>query len=275
MIQYLASYGGWSEGDNSFRGQSRPEEAEITYYQRTRHIFGDLKIEILDDQGRLVDTVPSSKHRGVNRATWSMRLKAPKTPPAASAMFQTAFGPRVLPGVYTVKMTKGDQVYTSKLDIVMDPRASYTLADRKLQYDLVVKLGAMLDHMSWAVDAILGVRDGALADVAKTASKDPLHDQLANLAKAFDGVRGKIVATKEGGAITGEERLREYLGDLYGDVASYEGRPTDEQLARAEVMRRQLDDVVKELDQLARTLPPVNRTLKARGLKPIELLNEA
>ena len=45
----------------------------ITYYQRGRHIFGDLKIEIFDQHGKLVDTVAGSKHRGVNRAIWSMR----------------------------------------------------------------------------------------------------------------------------------------------------------------------------------------------------------
>jgi len=48
-----------------FTGQSRPTEASIPYYQKARHIFGDLKIEILDPDGKLVDTVSSSKRRGV------------------------------------------------------------------------------------------------------------------------------------------------------------------------------------------------------------------
>ena len=132
-VQYVSAFGGWAEGDNSFHGPGRPEDAAITYYQRSRHIFGDLKIEVFDDQGKLVDTIASSKHRGVNRATWSMHMKPPRVPPAASALFQAAQGPRVLPGVYTVKMTKGDNVYTAKLNVVMDPRAAYTLADRKEQ----------------------------------------------------------------------------------------------------------------------------------------------
>ena len=98
----------------SSAAQAVPTEAFIPYYQRTRHIFGDLKIEILDAQGKLVDTVASSKHRGVNRATWSMHVKPPRVPPAASAVFGAAVGPRVLPGMYTVKMTKGDKVYTTQ-----------------------------------------------------------------------------------------------------------------------------------------------------------------
>ena len=233
IVQFVPSSAGWQDGDNYFNGAGRPEDAGIPYYQRTRHIFGDLKIEIFDEQGNLVDTVPSSKHRGVNRATWSMRLKAPKVPPAASAMFQTTQGPRVLPGVYTVRMTKGDQVYKTNLNIVMDPRANYTLDDRKEQLALALKLTAMLNHMSWAVDAIVAIRDQALADAAKLDTKNPLHDRLTSLATDVDTIRGKIVATKEGGAITGEERLREFMGDLYGDVNQSENRPTDEQTARA------------------------------------------
>ena len=98
-----------------FVGPSRPTDAFIDYYQKRRHIFGDLKIEILDQDGKLVDTIPGGKRRGLNRATWSMRLKPPVVPPAASALFAAAQGPRVLPGTYTIKMTKGDQVYTEAL----------------------------------------------------------------------------------------------------------------------------------------------------------------
>jgi hypothetical protein len=223
----------------------------------------------------LIDTVASSKHRGVNRAMWSMRMKAPKVPPAASALFQAAQGPRVLPGVYTVKMTKGDQVYTTKLTIVGDPRATYSLADRREQLALVTRLGAMLNHMSWAVDAIIGVRDTALLDASKVDASSPLHAQLTALAASADEIRKKIVATKEGGAITGEERLREYLGDLYGDVAGYEGRTTDEQRARADVLNHQLNDVVKEFNDLAaKQLPGINGELKAANLGPIEVIAE-
>src|SRR6266513_7515 len=105
-IQYFNANGGWVEGDESFTGPSRPTDAFITYYQKRRHIFGDLKIEIFDQEGKLLDTIAGSKHRGLNRAAWSMRLKAPTVPPAATALFEASIGPRVLPGTYTVKMTK-------------------------------------------------------------------------------------------------------------------------------------------------------------------------
>ncbi len=87
----------------------------------------------------------------------------------------------------------------------------------------------------------------------------------------MDAIRGKIVATKEGGAITGEERLREFLAGLYGDVNSYEGKPTDSQQARAVALARELDDVVKEYTSLtAAQLPALNRDLQAKGLSVLK-----
>ncbi len=274
-VQYLQGYGGWAEGDNSYTGANRATGAAIPYYQKTRHIFGDLTIEIFDQNGALVDTVASSKHRGVNRAMWSMRLKPPHVPPAAAAVGGAVIGPRVLPGTYTVKMTKGDQVYTTTINVVLDPRASYTTEDRLTQFALVGRIAGLLDHMSWAVDAIVGVRDAATARGSKLQAADALRQRLSALADAVDKIRAKIVATKEGGMVTGEERLREYLGGLYGDVNGYDGRPTDEQASRSEALGRELDDVVREFTTLAnQQLPGLNRQLTANKLQIIEVISE-
>jgi hypothetical protein len=268
--------GGWPEGDESFSGPSRSTEAYIDYYQRSRHIFGDLKIEILDADGKVVDTLAGSKHRGLNRATWSMRLKAPTVPPAATALFQASVGPRVLPGTYTVRLTKGDQVYTQPLQVVLDPRTAYNVTDRKAQFDLAMKLVKLMAHMTYAVDAIEGVRDGAKARAAKLQPKDPLVATLQQLAQDSDKLRSKIVATKEGGAITGEERIREHIGQVYGDVNGYEGRPTDYQAARADSLTRELEDVVKDFQTMtSKQLVTINSGLKKKKLEAISVLSEA
>jgi hypothetical protein len=280
-VQWMETGGGWMEGDATFVGPNRPSDAAIPYYQRSRHIYGDMKIEVFDSQGKLVDTLPTSGHRGINRSSWSMHMKPPHVPPAATAAFGALIGPRVLPGVYTVKMTKGDKVYTAQLNVVLDPRAKFTIEDRKAQFDLVTRLGSLLDHMSWAVDAIIGVRDSAQKSAAKLPEADPLRAKLAALAESADKIRSKIVATKEGGMITGEERLREFLAGssdgsgLYGDVNSYEGRPTDSQVARAEVLGHELEDVIHEFTELASgQLPELNRGLEAKKAAPIAMISE-
>ena len=275
-VQYLNANGGWAEGDETFNGPSRSTDASIDYYQRSRHIFGDLKIEIFDQDGKLVDTVASSKHRGLSRATWSMRLKPPTVPPAAQALFAAAQGPRVVPGTYTVKMTKGDHVYTTPLQIVLDPRANYTVEDRKQQFETIMKVYNLMGHMSYGVSAVEGVRDSAKARAAKLTEKDPLRARLQHLSDESEKLRSKIVATKEGGAITGEERIREHLGELYGDLNQYEGRPTKEQAERADSLGHELEDVIAEFRKLTDTeLASINASLKRKKMEAISVLSEA
>jgi len=275
-IQHFQAFGGWPEGNETFVGRSRPSDAQITYYQRTRHIFGDLKIEVLDQDGKLIDTVPASKHRGLNRAGWSMRMKAPAVAPAATVLGEATQGPRVPPGTYTVKLTKGDHVYTEQVNVVLDPRAKFSIADRKAQFELEMKVYKLLEHMTWGVQAIEGVRNGANERAAKLPQKDALRAQLQRLAAQCDDLRSKIVATKEGGMITGEERIREHLGQLYGAIDGYEGRPTDYQAARSDSLGRELEDVIDDLRKLTeRVLPGINAVLKKEKLDAIALLPES
>ena len=235
-----------------------------------------MKIEIFDQDGKLVDTVPGSKHRGLNRAGWGLHVKPPAVAPAASALFEAAVGPRVLPGAYTVKLTKGDQVYTEQLTVAMDPRAKYPIEDRKAQFELSMKLYNLLEHMTYGVDAIEGVRDAASERAAKLPAGDPLRKQLEKLAGDCDVLRSKIVATKAGGMITGEERIRELLGQLYGAVTGYDGKPTDYQAARTESLGHELQDVIDDFQKLtAKELPEVDAGLKKKKLDAITVLAEA
>jgi photosystem II stability/assembly factor-like uncharacterized protein len=206
--QRLVANGGWVEGSAAFSGPNAPDAALITYYQKRRHIFGKMKLEILDAQGKLVDTLPANSRRGISRVEWPMRLKAPRVPPAATAAFEAAAGPRVLPGTYTAKLTRGKETYSATFEVGLDPRAKYSMADRKLEFDAAMRAYNLLGDMTFEVDRINGVRDG-LADRAQKLSRDPvIGKRLAGLAERVDGMRRKIVATKEGGAVTGEERIR-------------------------------------------------------------------
>jgi hypothetical protein len=86
-------------------------------------------------------------------------------------------------------------------------------------------------------------------------------------------MRKKIVATTEGGAITGEERIREKTTQLYAAILNYEyeGRPTDYQAARIDSLKKELDDVSGEFDVFVnQELPAVNKTLSQKKLKAIQ-----
>ena len=273
IVQRVPAQGGWANGDAAFVGPNPPGDAVITYYQKKRHIFGDLTIEVLDQTGRQVGTVPSSKRRGLNRVTWAMRLPPPKVPSAASVAFGAAFGPRLLPGTYTVKMSKDKDTYTTPLLLVPDPRTKHTPAERQAQFDLAMKLYNLLGTMTFAVERMNGVRLALDDRAGKLPAGDSLATRLGAASAAVDELRRKIVATKEGGMITGEERLRENLADLYGNVVFYEGRPSATQVERADAIEHELADVVAAFDGwTAKELGGLNAALGTKQLAPIRVL---
>ena len=268
--QRIRAGGGWPEGDASYTGENAPGSVTITYYQKARHLFGKLKIEVLDDKGKIVDTLPASKRRGINRVAWSMNVAPPRVPPAAQVAGSATRGPRVVPGTYTVRMTKGTRTYETKVTVGLDPRSPFTPAERREQFDAAMTVHAMFGTMTDLVARIQAVRAGANAAMTKLPEGDPLRAQLSALSEKADAVRKQIVATKEGGAITGEERLREHMDNLYGGIMDYEGRPTATLTAYTGVLRRELDIVSATFDALcAKALEAANAALKAKGLPPV------
>jgi photosystem II stability/assembly factor-like uncharacterized protein len=268
--QRIPAFGGWVNGDAAFVGPNPPGDAVITYYQQKRHIFGDMTIEVFDSAGKRLSTLPSAKRRGLSRVTWSMRLPPPRVPPAASAAFGAFLGPRFPPGTYTVKMTKDQDVYTTQLRVAPDPRSKHSSADRTAQYELAVRLYGLLGEMTDLVDRMNAVRAELDARVAELPADDALASRLRSASAAADEQRKTIVATKEGGMITGEERLREFLAELYGSVVGYEGRPSDTQVQRADALARELADVKRAFETWVTTeLSSINALLAARKIPPI------
>ncbi|HLY60408.1 MAG TPA: sialidase [Terriglobia bacterium] len=271
--QRFNAFGGWAEGNSTFAGPNPPDGALITYYQKKRHIFGRMKIEVFDDQGKLVEKLPANSRRGLSRVQWSMQLKAPRVPSGAGIAVSPV-GPRVIPGTYTVKMTRGAETYSTRINVGLDARAKFSLQDRKQTFDAAMRVYALLGDMTYQVDRINGVRDELSSRAAQLGAEDPLRKKLTGLSDQADVIRKKIVATKEGGDVTGEIRLREKAGDIYGDFLNYEGRPGDYQVARIDSLKRELDDVSREFDGfIEKDLKEANQALTRKKLESIQPLS--
>jgi photosystem II stability/assembly factor-like uncharacterized protein len=263
------------DGDSEFQGRTLPEAAMIVYYQKKRHIFGDLKLDIYDAKGQLITSIQGEKRRGLNRVQWPERAKPPKLPPAAGLVENeyVFYGPQVQEGTYTVKLTKGKQNYSSEVQLVPDPRSKSTAADRALQHKAVTQLYDMLAQLTYLVDATNDLRDQARQRAA-AASDDKLKDQLNGLAQKLEDFRSSLVAVKEGGMITGEKKLRENLGELYGAVNGYSGRPTQSQIESTTVLQKKLDDAGAQFQSIGTAqVPPLNTALQGKNLEPLKVMS--
>ena len=274
--QRIEASGGWANGAAAFVGDNPSTGAVITYYQRTRHLFGKLKIEILDSQGKLIDELPASTRRGLNRVVWTMHLRAPRVPPAAQVAGAGTQGPRVLPGTYTVRIEKNGAVYDTKLNVGLDPRVTWSASDRQAQYDAAMKVYELFNDESALFARIAALREQVAEARERRHPGDALFARLGAFDEKLDAVRKEIVATTEGGAITGEERLREHTDQLYGAITSWEGPPSQYQLDNTIALRAQLADIDAEFSRLTRDLlPPLNKALREGGMESLAIPAQA
>jgi hypothetical protein len=115
-----------------------------------------------------------------------------------------------------------------------------------------------------ARDANAAANDAKATPAAKKAAQE--------LALKAADLRKLVVATTEGGAITGEERLRENMDMAYGQIISTEGRPPAYAVARVDALEKELKEVEDAFAALKATkAAALNSQLEQDGIAPISL----
>lgn len=99
---------------------------------------------------------------------------------------------------------------------------------------------------------------------------DQLKAQLDALSQKLDDFRSTLVSVKEGGMITGEKKLREHLGELYGSVNGYSGRPTQSQIESTAGQAKKLDEAGALFKSITTAqLPSLNTALQSNQQQPL------
>jgi photosystem II stability/assembly factor-like uncharacterized protein len=257
------------DGDDEYTGPTAPQAATVVYYLKDRHIFGPMELKVYDNTDKMVKELPVGVRKGINVVNWSATLKPPKVPVSPQLEGMAMSGPYASPGEYSVRLSIGDKVYESKLRIGPDPRSPYSIADRSVRQEAVMKAYNLLETLAWMDRQVKDIRNGALA--VKGTAPDTLSKKLQVLADQMDSLQGKIVAMQVG-KITGEQRLREKVAFIYGSMLGYQGRPTDSQLSGLEELARQTGEVNATLGGLeSKELAEVNRELLSSGKKEIKI----
>ncbi len=253
------------DADVTLRGQERPAGVPLTYWVGGREDEDDdarddaqdgvggagdgrrgVDVEILDFEGRVIRTLQGPATPGMNRVAWDLR-EDPPTPSGPLGQFSDAAigteeesvrSAEVLPGLFTVRISREGVERFQGLEVREDPRVDVELVDRISKYQ-AVKSGLDLDARLRALRA-------AVASV---------HDELQ---RVIDWVRegglSRDVTLLEAGQALGD-RLREladfggvmrYRPGVLGLTSSYD-EPTEGQ--RLDLIRME-----EELDGLTRTI---------------------
>jgi len=239
-------------------------------------LIGDFKAAVYDAKGNLIENLAPTRRKGINIAEWSMRMKAPKTPPAASLFFDpySFLGPSLPDGTYTVKVTRGKETATAEIHVVPDPKGRHTAAERAEQYKTVMEAYHLVEHVAYVVDAVSDLSSQATDRAGKLAADDPLRKSLEELRGSLTAIQKKLAAMKEGG-FTGEIELREKILEVYGGINGYTGRPTESQVAQLAALSKELDGMEAGFRSSAeKAVAAANPELEKKKLPGLKLLTE-
>ena len=260
------------EGDDGFSGSNPSGALKITYYLKKRHIFGDMYMELYNEDGDLIKTLPAGKRKGINRVLWNIRMDPPKIPSSVQFMGAAMAGPTYPPGDYTVKIIKGEDTYESKVTIEWASHPRHSEADRDLRHEILMKTYNLIEDLAYIDAQIIDIRDKC-REKAKETSKKSLQQSLNELADQMGELRKEILATKEG-TITGEIRLRERLGTVYGGVMGYLGKPTDSQIERLDDLELEVNNFAGQVAEIIDTdLVDINKKLSKARIDEITVIS--
>ncbi len=260
-------------GNDGFVAPNPPEAAMLTYYLKKRHFFGDMHIEVYDQNGKKIKELAAGKRKGINRVPLGIRLKPPRVPTSKTLSFAGFMGPLMPPGDYRVKVIKNDQVLEGSFTIRDDPELPYSAGDRALQRKTLMKAYNMLEDLAYLDRQVTDVmKDITLLEKRKLPGS--LKKKIDFLKTEMNGIHSKLVATKAEGMFTSEEQLREKIAAVYGGVVNYLGRPTQSQIQRLDVLDREMQGYQERYDKINENqIKKINTILKKKGLKPVQTIS--
>lgn len=114
-----------------------------------------VKIEILDESGKIIRKADGPMEKGINRFIWDLRADSFRLPRLGEQMRRFGpSGPQVPPGNYTVKIKMGVQEITQTVEVKADPRENIPMNERKEKFDTIMKCGQKMEILAEAVDRI-------------------------------------------------------------------------------------------------------------------------
>ena len=157
-----------------------PNGAVITYYQRARHLFGTLKIEVLDAKGKLRRHDPGEQApRHQPRHVVDARQAAARAAGRADRVQRDAGPARAARHVHGAHDQGQGRLRDEARRRRSTARAPYTAADRKAQFDAAMKRArAVRRHERPRRPDQRRARAGRRARAAKLPANDALRKQL-------------------------------------------------------------------------------------------------
>ena len=263
--------GGWFGGAGNFVGSNPSRTAKIIYYMSRRHTFGKMYFEIYDSNDNLIKELPAGKRAGINIVEMPTSLRRPKAAPSNNrmALFGSMFGPNLLAGEYKVKLVKGKEEFWTSFQLVNDPESIYADGDRITQRETAMRLYTLSEELAYFHASLTKMKTKA-EEHAK--DNEALAEQLNAFAEKTEAFMNDLTFTGGDFYVDEEERIRETISNLYRQVSSYPGKPSNSHLMRTKILEDRFDEVRSRFDTFIQNdFNETNNALEGAGLQKIKI----
>ena len=217
-----------------------------------------------------------STDAGLNRFVWDLRYADSVRFPGMILWSGEMRGPRVVPGMYQVKLTVDGQTTSQTFEVKADPRSSTSAADYAKQLELGLKIR---DKVTETHNAIIQIRDvrKQVDDLLKRVTGQPsykvINDAASALRKNLTGVEESLYQTKNRSSqdpLNFPIRLNNKLAALAGVVQSADAAPTDQSYAVYDELVLQIDAQLAKLAQIMKTdVPAFNQLVRDQNVPAV------
>jgi hypothetical protein len=252
-----------------------PPRGAVVYYSLKAKQEGDLRLDLLDDTGKVVRTITSkkeepevaeddpdggrgpkkevlSKDPGVQRVVWNLRVDPAVKIKGAKVEGNPEAAPRVAPGTYQARLTVGKDVQTTSIEVRPDPRLNVSPQEIAAQVKFAQDIQSQITRLSGMVTQIrlvraqLSVKSDALRGNATAADWLKQSEGLIARCDALEAKLHNPKATVEYDILAKGAMLYSRLATLLQYTLSGTTPPTQGQREVFAAQRNELDQMDTE-----------------------------
>ena len=181
-----------------------PPQGAIVYFWLKEKPKGEVTLEVLDAQNRLVRKLsstppeawgnaedaeepkaPFKAEAGLQRAVWDLRWEGATLIKNAKIDYgDPTEGPLAVPGVYTVRLSADGQQQITKLTVKPDPRVTLSQTDLDAHQAFALQVRDAISRLTADVNRLKGVREQLQGHI-KVLESNPRASELVNMSKTL------------------------------------------------------------------------------------------
>ena len=280
-----------STGHKTFIASNPPAGAVISYHLREK-AKDKVRLTVHDRSGALVRDFVATNEVGIQRVSWDCRQQSPLPgQTSGNSGFAGAFprGPRVLPGVYTVKLVvDGKEVISKPLVVEEDPRIQISPADAKARVDFLLAINKLQrsgtetqNRVSALRSQLTSLRDNLNKQEAKpeallaavTKTLDEVIDVQNRLAPQINrvGMASEAAGPADAATLAAQDAAMRKIARLFDELDFYTEPVSAKHRDQLPKLTVTLNSLIEQVNKLVNeTVPALNRQIEAAGLSPLK-----